>query len=190
MTEAEEWQAWTGILNEAQARQLVKTWAKRSENPQSRKREEKMAAKNLYVVTMPATLTVVVEAAGDKDAKETAAKTAEMVFGKSLGVLSVVGEAKAAPVPSGGGAKGDKKASKAKDEDEEEDDDEEEDEEEEEEEEADDEDEEEEEDDEDEEEEEDDEDEEPVKKKSKDKKVDKKVDKSEGKKKIKIKLKG
>ncbi len=137
-----------------------------------------MAKSSLFVVTMPATLTVVVEAAGDKDAKETAAKTAELVFGKSLGVLSVVGEAKVQPVAAAG--KVDKKSKKDDDDEEEEEEtDEEEDEDEEEEDEDDD-----EEEDEDDEEEED-EDDAPVVKKSK--KGDKKTD---GKKKIKIKLKG
>ena len=151
-------------------------------------------AKNLFVVTMPATLTVVVEAASDKDAKETAAKTAELVFGKSLGVLSVVGEAKVMPVgPTSEG----KKSKKVADDDEEED---EEDEEEEDEEEApakkkskkvdDDDDDEDEEEEEEEEEEEDEEDEEEEDEAPKKKKGDKADKKPAGKTKIKIKLKG
>ena len=141
-----------------------------------------MATKSLFVVTMPATVTVIVEASDDKEAKTSATKNAESVFGKSFGILHVVGDVKAAPVSTGK-----VKASAPKEEEEEE-----ETEEEEEEEEAEEEEEEEEEEDEEEEEEEEEE-EKPAKNKIKvgakgdDKKSDDK--KSDGKKKIKIRLK-
>jgi cobalamin biosynthesis protein CobT len=152
---------------------------------------KKMKTKNLYVVTMPATVTVVAEGADAKDATGFAIKSVEAVLGKSLGILHVVGDAKATPVTT---AKAGKKSA-PKDDDEDEKDDEEEEEEsssEDEEEEEEDEDEDEDEEEEEEEEEDSDEDEEEEQKtsKKKDKKADKKADKSEGKKKIKIKLKG
>jgi hypothetical protein len=152
--------------------------------------EKQMGTKNLYVVTMPATVSVLVEASDDKDAKASAIKTVESVLGKSVGILHVVGDAKATPVTNAGKAG---KVAPPKDEDEEDDDEEEdEDDEEEEEDESSDDDDDEDEEDDDEEEDEDDEDEKPAKKKG-DKKPDKKSakpDKSDGKKKIKIKLKG
>lgn len=153
------------------------TWSGDGTSNNKPGRETKMATKNLFVVTMPATLTVVAEGADSKEATAAAIKAAEAVLGKSLGILHVVGDAKATPVTVGKAAK----VAAPKDDDEDEDDDEEEEDDEEEDEE------EEESDDEDEDEEDDDDDEEPAPKK-KGKKDDKKSD--GGKKKIKIKLKG
>jgi len=133
-------------------------------------------AKSNYNVTVPATITAVVEAADDEAAAEKFKALAKAVFGNMFGVISIVGDPKVAIVASSGKSK-----ASAKDEPEEEEDDEDEKEEEDE-----DEPEEEEEDEDDPEEEE--EDEKPKKAKSSDKKPDKKAD--DGKKKIKIKLKG
>jgi hypothetical protein len=184
----DDWRTWTGILNEAQARELVKTWATRSFNQQ----ETADMAKSNYVVTVPATITAVVEASDDKDASEKFRALAKAVFGNLLGTISIVGDAKVVQVaggktkPSGDDdKKSDKKSSKSDDDDDEEEEDDEEDDEEEE----DEDDEEEGEDDEDEG--EDDEDDEDEKKSSKsDKKSDKKSSKPDEKKKVKIKLKG
>ena len=127
-------------------------------------------AKSNYNVTVPATITAVVEASDDKDAAEKFRALAKAVFGNMFGVISIVGDPKVMQVADG-------KVKKSSDDD---DDDEDEDEEDE------DEDEEDEEDEDEEDEEDEDEDEKPAKKA--DKKIDKKSD--DGKKKIKIKLKG
>ncbi len=192
----DDWQSWTGILNEDQAKQLVKTLARRSFNQP----EETEMAKTLYVVTQPTTITAVVAASDDAEAGTAALAKIKAVLAATLGVITVVGEAKVTAVASGK-AKASKddelaKKSKKKDEPEEEEEDGEEAEEEEEEEEDGEEEEEEEDGDEaEEEEEEEEEEDEPVKKKSSDKKADKSdkkkpSDKDEGKKKVKIKLNG
>jgi cobalamin biosynthesis protein CobT len=183
----DDWRTWTGILNEAQARELVKTWARRSFNQPE---ETEDMTKSNYVVTVPATITAVVEATDDKDASEKFRALAKTVFGNMFGVVSVVGDAKVVQVAGGktkssgdDDKKSDKKSSKSDDDDD--DDDEDEDEEEEEEEDDD------EEDGDDEEEGEDDDDDEDEKKSSKsDKKSDKKSSKPDEKKKVKIKLRG
>lgn len=78
-------------------------------------------AKNLFLVTMAAKISVLIEAKDEKEAKAAGAGQAAEVFGKSFGILTVVGDAKALALAEG-------KASKAKvddEEEEEEDDDEE-----------------------------------------------------------------
>lgn len=163
----DDWKAWTGILNESQAKELVKTMARRSFNQP----EETDMAKNIYNVTVPATIIAAVEASDDKDAVEKFRALAKAVFGSMFGVVSIVGDPKVALV-TGGKAK----ASEDEEEDDEDEDDDDEDEDEDDEDEED-----------DEKEEDEDEDEKPAKKS--DKKSVKKSDDG-GKKKIKIKLKG
>jgi len=185
----DDWRTWTGILNEAQARELVKTWARRSFNQPE---ETEDMAKSNYVVTVPATITAVVEATDDKDASEKFRALAKAVFGNMFGVVSVVGDAKVVQVAGGktkssgdDDKKSDKKSSKSDDDDDEDEDEEDDDDEEEEE------DDDEEEGEDDDEEEGDDDDDEDEKKSSKsDKKSDKKSSKPDEKKKVKIKLKG
>jgi N-methylhydantoinase A/oxoprolinase/acetone carboxylase beta subunit len=171
----DDWRSWTGILNNAQAKELVKTWVTRSFN-QSEETED--MAKSKYNVTVPATITAVIEATDDKEAVEKFRALAKAVFGNMFGVVSIVGDAQVVEVAKT------KTKSKIKDEDKEEEEDE--DEPEEEDEDGDEDEPEEEDEDEPEEEDED----EPVKKSSNkaDKKPDKKSD--DGKKKIKIKLRG
>jgi len=158
---------------------------------------KEIMAKSTYNVTVPATITGVVEASDDKEAAQKFRELAKAVFGNMLGVVAIAGDPKVIQVAGtkSKASNDDDKPSKksSKDDEDEEEDDEDEDEEEEEE---DDEDEEEEEEDDDEDEEEEEEEEEeeddkkPSKKSDKAKKSDKKSDKSDdGKKKIKIKLK-
>ncbi len=141
-------------------------------------------AKSNYNVTVPATITAVIEATDDKEAAEKFRALAKAVFGNMFGVVSIVGDAKVAAVASGK-TKASSKDDDKEEEEEEDDEDDDEDDDKEEEEDEDDEDE-----DEDDDKEEEEEDDEPVKKpgKKSDKKPDKKSD--DGKKKIKIRLKG
>ena len=72
-------------------------------------------AKNLFVLTVPTTITIATEASDEKDAVEKAKTAIKSVLGASFGVISIVGDPKVIPVSAA-------KSSKKEDDEEEEDD--------------------------------------------------------------------